>query len=338
MSRQFRDERWRFAFHLCVACSMVACSTGDSRVAVGTLERDRIELVAEVSEPVIERPVEEGAFVEAGALLVKLDSTRVDAHVAQAEAARARAEARLSELVRGPRQERIAEVRAQLKGTEGRLSTARNSLARMQSMVDGGVASTEQLEQSRAAFDEALAARDATRATLEALLDGTTEEELAQAEAALAEADAMLRDARVQRDRLEVRAPVAGWVETLPFERGERPPAGGVVAVLLSSAAPYARVYIPAAIRLRVTSGTTAHIRIDGVDEPVEGRVRVVASDASFTPYFALTERDRGRLVYVSKVDLLGPRARELPSGIPVEVEFALDAPAAETTDVRARN
>ena len=52
-----------------------------------------------------------------------------------------------------------------------------------------------------------------------------------------------------------------------------------------------------------------------------EGRVRWIASDPAFTPYFALTERDRGRLSYVAKVDITEQRER-LPDGVPVEVEF----------------
>jgi HlyD family secretion protein len=204
--------------------------------------------------------------------------------------------------------------------------------------VAEGVASEEQLDQRRAIFDEALAARDAVRATLDALLDGTTEEELAQAEAALAEADALLADARVRLSRLEVLAPSAGWVDALPYELGERPPAGGVVAVLLADKAPYGRVYVPAAIRVHVKPGTPAQVWVDGIEEPLRGRVRTVATDASFTPYFALTERDRGRLVYVAKVDLLGPEARGLPTGIPVEVEFQLDASEHEAGDGRGRD
>jgi HlyD family secretion protein len=55
-----------------------------------------------------------------------------------------------------------------------------------------------------------------------------------------------------------------------------------------------------------------------------------VASDASFTPYYALTERDRGRLVYVAKVDLIDLAAAELPTGLPVEVVFVDVAVAGE--------
>jgi HlyD family secretion protein len=318
---------------LALAAFAAACDGGDPP-AVGTLERDRLELVAEASEPVVERPVQEGDYVEAGTLLLQLDRTRLAAGVAQAKSVRARARARLAELVRGPRRERISEARARLQGAEGRLETARGDLARTRELREQGVASDAQRDAQRALFDEALAARDASRAGLAELLEGTTVEELAQAEAALAEAEAALEQAEVSLERLGVRAPSDGWVDGLPYELGERPPAGGVVAILLSDAAPYGRVYVPAALRARIAPGTPASVRVEGIDAPLRGRVRTVATDASFTPYFALTERDRGRLVYLAKVDLIDPDARGLPTGIPVVVEFRPDEPPLETADV----
>ena len=333
MSRLLPSRALLLVTLFCVA----ACAASDAPVAVGTLERDRLDLVAEAPEPVLERPVAEGDYVEAGTLLVKLDPARLEAQLSQAQGVRARAAARLAELVRGPRPERIAEARAHLAGAEGRLATARRDLARTRELFEERVASRDRLDQRRALFDEALAARDAARATLAERVEGTTEEELAQARATLAEAEAAVADARVRLARLEVRAPAAGWLDALPYEPGERPPAGGVVAVLLEDATPYARVYVPEALRVRVRAGTPARVRVDGLPAALDGRVRTVASDASFTPYYALTERDRGRLVYVAKVDLTDPGARELPTGIPVEVEFDAEALPAPPGDVAAR-
>lgn len=308
---------------LLLAALVAACTAADDAPpAVGTLERDRLELVAEASEPVATRAVEEGQHVEAGELLVALDPTRIGARVQQAAGGRDRAAARLAELRRGPRAERIAQARARLAGAEGRLATAEADRQRAQTLFDRGVDSRGRLDQQDALYDEALAARDAARATLDELLDGTTAEELAQAEAALNEAEAALAELRVRLERLEVRAPTAGWIDALPYRLGERPPIGGVVAVLLEDEAPYARVYVPEAIRVHVTPGTPAWIRVDGIDDELPGRVRTVSKDASFTPYYALTERDRGRLVYVAKIDFTSPEARALPTGVPVEVRF----------------
>ena len=54
--------------------------------------------------------------------------------------------------------------------------------------------------------------------------------------------------------------------------------------------------------------------------ESLQGRVRWVSADASFTPYFALTEHDRSRLSYLAEIDL--EDARDLPSGLPLQVDF----------------
>jgi HlyD family secretion protein len=89
---------------------------------------------------------------------------------------------------------------------------------------------------------------------------------------------------------------------------------------MLADTAPYARVYVPEPLRVRIRPGLDVTVRVDGVDEPFGGRVRSVSHDAVFTPYYALTERDRSRLAYVAEVDLVDPQARDLPTGIPVEV------------------
>jgi HlyD family secretion protein len=94
--------------------------------------------------------------------------------------------------------------------------------------------------------------------------------------------------------------------------------------ILLSGTQPYARIYIPESKRVHVRPGTKARVYVDGLTEPLAGTVRWVSSEAAFTPYFALTEHDRGRLSFLAKVDILNAGDR-LPDGVPVEVELILD-------------
>jgi HlyD family secretion protein len=290
--------------------------------AVGTLERDRIDLVAEAAEPIAALAVREGDSVSAGALIVRLEPTRIAAEVAQAVAARDRAAARFSELEYGPRQEDIAAGRAALAAAEAALRRLRLDLERARSLRRDAVVAQAELDAAEAAHAEAVAQRDRLRANLAALLAGTRREEIDQARAAVAEAEAAVAAARVHLERLEVRAPVAGRVDSLPYEIGERPPPGAVVAVLLAAGAPYARVYVPEALRVDVKAGSAATVWVDGVAGELRGRVRTVSADPSFTPYYALTERDRGHLVYVAEIDLLDATARDLPAGVPLQVHF----------------
>ena len=90
---------------------------------------------------------------------------------------------------------------------------------------------------------------------------------------------------------------------------------------MLGGTQPFARAYVPESLRASVMAGTEAEVYVDGISEPFAGRVRWIASEAAFTPYFALTERDRGRLTYFAKVDIVEDNER-LVDGVPVEVVF----------------
>ena len=290
--------------------------------AVGTLERDRVELRAETDDPIVEIAVREGADLTAGALVLRLDDTRLVAQRERAVAQRDEARARLAELVRGPRRESIVEARARLEGDESAVAVAARELERARDLLESGVVPAQNVDQRRREHDEALARRDQDRAALDALENGPTREVLDQARSALAAADAAVADVEVRFARLRVTAPVAGRLDALPFELGERPRAGDVVAVMLTAGAPYARIYVPEPLLIAARQGAAAEVKADGDSRIHRGHVRRLSAEASFTPHYALTERDRSRLSYLAEVELDDPEASDLPTGVPVEVRF----------------
>jgi HlyD family secretion protein len=304
--------------------SLAACDGADNpNVVVGELASDRIELVAEVNEPILEILVAEGASVTAGQVVLRQDDTRASARLREADAAVSQAQARLDELVRGPRQEQIAQARANLSGAERDVEFRRTQFRRAEDLLERELASPETRDRAKADLDAAEANLVLRRAQLQELLAGTTVEELAQAEQALAQAQARRDSAAVDVARHKLTAMVDGVFDSRLFEVGERPAPGQPVAVMLGGAQPYARIYVPERLRVHLRPGTEARIAVDGIDSTITGRVRWVASEAAFTPYFALTERDRGRLTYLAKVDLEEQQER-LPDGVPVEVELLL--------------
>lgn len=301
------------------------CGDGtDDRLIVGQLASDRIELTAEAAEPIVEILVAEGETVTAGQLLLRQDSARAEARLAEADAALGQARARLDELIRGPRSELIEAARASVAGASDELSFREADYARVKEVHARKLASPELLDQARAALDAASAALDVRRAQLQELLTGTTVEELAQAEYAVGQAQARRDQLAVDLARHDIRAPVAGIVDSRLFEIGERPSLGQALMVMLAGDQPYARVYVPERLRVGVAPGVRATIHVDGLPESLRGRVRWVSSEAAFTPYYALTERDRGHLTYLAKIDIAEDRER-LPDGIPVQVELLLE-------------
>lgn len=304
---------------------LASCAAEENpKLVVGELASDRHELTAEVSEPILSIAISEGEVVVAGQILIEQDSTRATARLAEAAAALAQHQARLDELVRGPRSEQITAARANVEGATQEFEFRQSELTRVKEVHARGLASPDLLDRARAALDAAEANLKLRLAQLEERLAGTTIEELAQAEQAVKQAAARRDNAMVDVERHTLRAPVDGIVDSRLFELGERPAPGQPMVIMLSGAQPYARVFVPEPLRVRIAPGTKALIYVDGLDQVIDGRVRWVSSEAAFTPYFALTERDRGRLSYVAKVDIGATRQR-LPDGVPVNVEFQID-------------
>jgi HlyD family secretion protein len=306
---------------LLVALAAAGCARKDDAWEVhGTLERDRLELVAESHERIIEVAVREGDRVATDAVLVRQEAGTMQPRLDQAKATVDEAERRLAELQSGPRQREIDEARAAVAGAESTLQTETKEYERVRSLVERKLVSASSLDQAQSRRDTARSARDQAQARLRLLLEGTRSEQVQQAQAAVARSKAALAELETTASRYVVRAPRDGVVEALPYKLGERPPAGAPVAVMLADGTPYARVYVPEPLRASYTAGARVQLRVDGVQQPLTGTVRYVSAEASFTPYNSLTQKDRTRLSYLAEIAVDDPKAADLPSGIPVQV------------------
>ncbi len=311
-----------------VLVALLAVASGCDRAAdseppraTGQLESDRVELVAEFAEPIVDRHVIEGEVVVAGQPILSQDARRSDARIEEQQARLAEARARLAELTRGPRSEQIEASQARVEAARQDLEFRERDYKRAKEVFERDLASEETIDRARTLMETAAASLDAESAVLSELLTGTTVEELDQASARVRQQEALLAALRIDRERHDATAPVDAVVDSLPFETGERPQPGQPVAILLGGEQPYARAYVPENLRASVQPGASATVYVDGLDTPLDGVVRWIASEAAFTPYFALTRYDRGRLTYAAKIDIRYDRGR-LPDGVPVEVEF----------------
>jgi HlyD family secretion protein len=306
------------------ACALAlgACADG-SDALLGTLERDRVELVAEDQQAILEVAVREGESVEAGALLLRLDPSTAAARLEQARANATAAERRHAEDLAGARKEQVSEARAVAAGAAARADAESREFDRVEKLVADKMVPANLLDRQRALKDSAVADRNAARDRLAELVNGTRTEVVEQSAATVAAAQAQVAELELSLERHTVRAPRKGVVDALPYELGERPPKGAPVVVMLAGGQPYARIYIPETRRTHVGAGTAATVRIDGSDRDWKAEVRYVSSEAAFTPYYSLNARERGRLAYLAEIVLSEPDATTLPTGIPVEVNLA---------------
>ena len=303
-----------------LASVLSACTRDEPQDILGTVERDRLELVAESNERIVEVAVREGEHVATGALLVVQEAGTAQPRIDQARAAREEAARRLADLVAGPRGREIDEAQAALAGAQSTLATDEREYERIRALVERKLLSASELDQALARRDASRSTRDAARARLGLLREGSRAEQIAEARAALARAEAALAEQQTVIDRYSVSAPRAGIVEALPYKLGERPAAGRSVAILLADGAPYARVYVPEPLRTRYVAGARVQVHVDGEVNAFAGTVRYISAEAAFTPYYSLTQKDRSRLAYLAEITLDGESAAALPAGVPVRV------------------
>ena len=302
------------------ALLLAACAKPPPQ-ALGTLEYDRVTLPAPVAERIVAIDVREGQKVAAGAKLLTLERTRTEAQTQASQAEAQRQREALAELQAGPRSEDIAQARANLNAAQAQARDASAYYARLQPLGRRQLVAAADVDRARAAAGDAQARVRAAQAALDELEHGTRKEQIAQGEAAVRAAEAQVEAEQATLVKLDMVAPRAGRVDSIPYKLGDQAPIGAPLVVMLVGDAPYARVYVPEPFRATVKVGQRAQVFIDGRDAALPGRVRMIRSEPSFTPYYALIGKDAARLSYLAEIQL-DKGAGELPAGLPVRVEF----------------
>lgn len=157
-----------------------------------------------------------------------------------------------------------------------------------------------------------------------------------RARAEHAQSVARLKQARKRMSDCSIRANSSGVIDQLPFDVGERAPAGGVVAVVLADERPWVRVWLPARASARARPGLEAEVRAEGIDRLMKGRIEDVAREPEFTPHYALTERERAYLVFETRV-VLEDAPADLRPGIPADVKLVIPALAEPASEGEAQ-
>lgn len=176
-----------------------------SRVDVGSTLTGRVERVL----------VTEGMSVGKDALLVELESQELRAALAQAQASRAQALARLA----GLRSTGRGALQASLEQAQAASRAAQAEYDRVRQLVAQNFLSASRLDEARRARDVAAAQLDAARAQVQAVADGGTEVVQANAQLQLAEAGIGAANARLAQTRL--RAPADAQVLARAVEPGQ---------------------------------------------------------------------------------------------------------------------
>ena len=136
--------------------------------ASGIVQGTETTLSAELGGRVVAVAAAEGDVVPAGRVLVRLDSSELEARRAQASAAVTAAQADLARVTAAPQPTRVAQVQAQVIQAAAALDAARSALAHAQALRANPQELDAQIKGARAQRQAAVAGIDLARADLKA--------------------------------------------------------------------------------------------------------------------------------------------------------------------------
>lgn len=288
----------------------------------GSVDVRSVALGFRVAGRVSEVLVDEGAAVKAGQLIARLDPEPYLRQRDEAQAARDAAQARLSLLERGHDPEQLARAAAQLDERRATWLNAQKQEARTTELRGIGAAAQRTLDDARAAREEAAARVRVAEQELARFKRGYRSEEIAEARANAARAEAALARTRLQLDDTELRAPEPGLVQTRAIEPGAFVNAGAAGLVLSKTGETWVRAYIEEPRLGAVVPGARVLIETDSrPGQPYAGRIGSVSPRAEFTPRNVETTELRTSLVYRVRV-LVDQPDDALRQGMPVSVRL----------------
>ncbi|WP_454632538.1 HlyD family secretion protein [Bradyrhizobium cenepequi] len=303
----------------------------------GRIEAIEIDISSKIPGRIKEILVNEGDFVTAGQVLVRMDTEQLEAQRRQAQAQLRRAIIGVDtakSLITQREAERAA-ADATVAQQEAKFDQAEKKRTRSEQLITTNAVSQQVLDDDRAnslAAKAAVSAAKAQVAASEAAL-GAAKAQVVDAEAAVDAARAAIETISADINDSTLKSPRDGRVQYRVAQLGEVLSAGGRVLNLVDLGDVYMTFFLPTAQAGRVAMGAEVRLVLDAAPQYViPAKATFVADVAQFTPKTVETQEERQKLMFRVKAqiapDLLQKHIRNVKTGLPGMAYVQLDPQA----------
>ena len=288
----------------------------------GNLDDRQVELPFQLQERIASIRVEEGDRVKTGDLLGTLETVRIENALRQAEAACEAARQNYLKVKNGSRAEEIAIAEAGVAAAKANLEYKEKNFTRQKALAKQSAVSQQIADQAESDYAVALALLNGAQKKLDQTNAGFRQEEIAQAQAELQQAEAQIVILKQQLADTELKSPVDGVVRNRLQEPGEMASPLKAALSIAVTEPKWVRVYLPEDRYGTVKTGTAAEITVDSLpDKKFDGWVGYISPTAEFTPKNVESTELRPALVYEIRVFVKDP-SNQLLLGQPATVKI----------------
>ncbi len=247
----------------------------------GRIEAKLVDIAAREPLRVRRILVKEGSIVTRGEVLVEMDTSTLEAELAEAKANIASAE------------ERVAASNSTVVRSKSQLHLAQIEFDRYKKLLVANAGTQEEYDRREANLEVQKAALAEDEAKLRT----------AKQEVGVAEAQANKIETRI--DDAILKSPVRGRVLYRLAEEGEVLSAGGKALTLVNLEDVYMEIFLPSAIASQLKIGADARVTVDfAPDKAAAGYVSFVSPEAQFTPKQVETKSERDKLMFRVKIQV----------------------------------
>ncbi len=278
-------------------------------VLSGTLEARTVNVGSLVGGRVARVLTDEGQPVQAGQLIVQLETDTLDRQIAEQAAAIDAAKAQLAKAIAGNRPEDIAKAAAISENDE-------KEHARFAALYRAGIASHESLD--AAATKARTSAED-----LRVMKLGSRPEDVEMLRAQVEQQARRLASLQKQHAECNVYASVTGTVQSFGLRPGDLVAPNQSIAEILESSQLWVRVFVPETELELVHVGQNVKVSLDTYpDEHITGKVASINPQGEYTPRNVQTRSQRAEQVYGVKV-FVDPNPKLKP-GMAADVDLGV--------------
>lgn len=218
---------------LLIAAAGYFVSKPKAVVLQGTAEASEYRISGKVPGRIEELYVREGQQISKGDTVVFIDSPEVRAKLAQANAAKAAAQAQSHKAQAGARSEEISGAYSIWQTAIVQEDVMKKSLDRIQRLYDQKVVSAQKYDEVKAKYDAAVATSAAAKSQYDMAVKGARAEDKQAAAALVAQADGAVMEVESYLGELYLTSPVSGIVSAVFPKQGELVGTGSPVMTIV---------------------------------------------------------------------------------------------------------
>jgi HlyD family secretion protein len=316
---QFLSKR----LFLALACVLLGCGSSRTDKAQGYIEGEYIYVSSPLAGTLESLYVQRGQIVKKGDKLFTLENGFEKAANDEIRHQLNQAQANLEDAKKGKRPSEIDSIKAQLKQAQSALTLSSKEFERQKKLMEtSGATSQQDFDQAHAAFDQDEQRVMQLNADLKTAQLGSRTDQIVADEANVKALEAGLTQTEWSLSQKYQTAPEEGLIFDTLYREGEWIAAGKPIVALLPPQNIKARAFVSEKQLAQIHLGDSVQVFVDGLGEPLIGKVSFISPQAEYTPPVIYSEDSRAKLVFMIEIIFDPKTAIYLHPGQPVTVQL----------------